>query len=177
MSNEEKHLRRDIHRIEKTVRYKFISLYGETTKHTATDLCISFLSLYPKPTIQELYLVLQPMCYMPRDGWGSRKYHPCHFGACWEPFPIQFHCTPGFVKDPEKTGCYYYDDAKRQEFEKIEEDVRHNLMQNIVDNRDGVLNKHSTHYAYLIQEKHIAQSLEGKNVLEEIARIRHEEEI
>jgi hypothetical protein len=32
---------------------------------------------------------------MPSSGWGSRKYHSFHFGACWEP-SAPIHCAPGY---------------------------------------------------------------------------------
>ena len=41
--------------------------------------------------------------------------------------------------------------------ERKEQEIRHELMQQIIDSREGIINTNSTHYAYLASRKQIAK--------------------
>jgi hypothetical protein len=49
---------------------------------------------------------------------------------------------------PEKPGLYHHDERLEEEMVRIEKDVRHQLMQHIIDSRRRNVNKNSTHYQY-----------------------------
>ena len=90
ISISEKRLRRDLLRIE-SVETTHTTMFGETRINIApTDLCTSFLSIYPRPTVQELEIVLNPISYLgPYNHYGVRS----HGGTCTE----QIDCGPGFI--------------------------------------------------------------------------------
>ena len=77
----EKRLRRDLLRIE-SVETPHPTMFGKTGISIApTDLCASFLSIYPRPTVQELETVLNPISYLgPYNHFGVRS----HGGTCTE---------------------------------------------------------------------------------------------
>ena len=99
LSISEKRLRRDLLRIE-SVETTHTTMFGETRINIApTDLCTSFLSIYPRPTVQELEIVLNPISYLvPYNDYGVRSYG----GTCTE----QIDCGPGFIPIPEEPGRY-----------------------------------------------------------------------
>ena len=147
MSTIEKRLRRDLLRIE-SVETSHPTMFGERGFNIApADLCASFLSIYPRPTVQELETVLNPISYLgPHNHYGIRN----HGGTCTE----QINCGPGWILIQ---GSYRYDKEKATEMERKEEEIRHELMQHIIDSRGGIINTNSTHYAYLASRKMIAE--------------------
>jgi hypothetical protein len=84
-------------------------MFGERGVNIApTDLCATFLSLYPRPTVQELETVLNPISYLgPHNHYGFRS----HGGTCTE----KGDCGPGWVP---MTGGYRYDKEKAIEMER-----------------------------------------------------------
>ncbi|MFY9796026.1 MAG: hypothetical protein WAK17_10800 [Candidatus Nitrosopolaris sp.] len=52
---------------------------------------------------------------------------------------------------------------------RIEKDVRHQLMQHIIDSREGIVNRNSTHYRYFQNKKRQAESLSRYDHLEMLA--------
>jgi len=150
ISISEKRLRRDLLRIE-SVETTHTTMFGETRINIApTDLCTSFLSIYPRPTVQELEIVLNPISYLvPYNHYGVRSYG----GTCTE----QIDCGPGFIPIPEEPGRYRYDKEKAKEMERKEKEIRRELMQQIIDSRGGIMNTNCTHYEYLASRKEIAK--------------------
>lgn len=146
----EKRLRRDLLRIE-SVETSHPTMFGETGINIApTDLCATFLSIYPRPTVQELETVLNPISYLgPYNHFGVRS----HAGTCTE----QIDCGPGWIPTPEEPGSYRYDREIADEMERKEQEIRRELMQQIIDSREGIINTNSTHYAYLASRKQIAK--------------------
>jgi hypothetical protein len=146
----EKRLRRDLLRIE-SVETPHPTMFGKTGISIApTDLCASFLSIYPRPTVQELETALNPISYLgPYNHFGVRS----HGGTCTE----QTNCGPGWIPTPEEPGSYRYDKEIANEMERKEQEIRHELMQQIIDSREGIINTNSTHYAYLASRKQIAK--------------------
>jgi hypothetical protein len=147
LSNIEKRLRRDLLRIE-SVETMHPTMFGETGVNIApTDLCATFLSIYPRPTVQELETVLNPVSYLgPYNHYGFRN----HGGTCTE----NIDCGPGWIPIP---GSYRFDKKKANEMERKEQEIRHDLMQHILDSRGGIINTNSTHYEYLASRKVIAK--------------------
>jgi hypothetical protein len=146
----EKRLRRDLLRIE-SVETPHPTMFGKTGISIApTDLCATFLSIYPRPTVQELETVLNPISYLgPYNHHGFRS----HGGTCTK----QVHCGPGFIPIHEEPGSYRYDKEIADEMERKEKEIRHELMQQIIDSREGIINTNSTHHAYLASRKQIAK--------------------
>jgi hypothetical protein len=141
----EKRLRRDLLRIE-SVETSHPTMFGERGVNIApTELCATFLSIYPRPTVQELEK--NPISYLgPHNHYGFRS----HGGTCNE----KTVCGPGWIPI---TGGYRYDKEKAIEMERKEEEIRHVLMQHIIDTRRGTINTNSTHYSYLASRKVIAE--------------------
>jgi len=146
----EKRLRRDLLRIE-SVETPHPTMFGKTGISIApTDLCATFLSIYPRPTVQELETVLNPISYLgPYNHHGFRS----HGGTCTE----QTYCGPGWIPISEEPGNYRYEKVIADEMERKEQVIRHELMQQIIDSREGILNTNSTHYTYLASRKQIAK--------------------
>ncbi|MDQ6668482.1 MAG: hypothetical protein M3Y53_09690 [Thermoproteota archaeon] len=147
LSTIEKRLRRDLLRIE-SVETSYPTMFGERGFNIApSDLCASFLSIYPRPTVQELETVLNPISYLgPYNHYGFRN----HGGT----FTEQIDCGPGWIPIP---GSYRYDKEKADEMGTKEEEIRHELMQHIIDSRWGIIHTNSTHYTYLASRKEIAK--------------------
>lgn len=147
LSNIEKRLRRDLLRIE-SVEISHPTMFGEIGFNSApADLCTCFLNIYPRPTVQELETVLNPISYLgPHSHHGLRR----HGGTCTE----QIDCGPGWIPTP---GSYRYDKKKACEMERKEKEIRHKLMQHIIDTRGGIINTNSTHYIYLASRKMLAE--------------------
>jgi len=76
-----------------------------------------------------------------------------HGGTCTE----QTCCGPGWIPISEEPGNYRYDKVIADEMERKEQEIRHELMQQIIDSREGILNTNSTHYTYLASRKQIAK--------------------
>jgi hypothetical protein len=118
-----------------------------------TDICDTFLNIFPRPTVKELMTVLNPMCYVGR--YSHRYSALSHKGTCSD----QIDCCPGWIPIPDKPGSYDYDKKVHEEMKIKEKDVRHKLMQHIVDSRKGIMNTNSTHYQYFEYKKQMAKQL------------------
>ena len=149
MSTIEKRLRRDLLRIE-SVETSHPTMFGERGFNIApSDLCASFLSIYPRPTGTGVETVLNPISYLgPHNHYGIRKH-----GWATE----QINCGPGWILIQ---GSYSYDKEIANEMERKEEEIRHELMQHIIDSRGGIINTNSTHYAYLASRKMYSRGVE-----------------
>jgi hypothetical protein len=144
LSRIEKRLRREILKIEVN-EIRFPGIGGTELYSIPTDICATFLSLYPRPTVRELNVVLNPICYL-----GNYDYnHHNHTGTCSD----QIYCCPGWIPKPDKPGHYGYDEKLFEEMVRIEKDVRHQLMQHIIDSREGIVNRNSTYYRYFENKK------------------------
>lgn len=146
----EKRIRRDILKVEDNP-IKFSTLDGTGSYSIPTDLCTTFLSIYPRPTLDELRIVLNPICYL---GPFDHRHRPLlHKGTCIE----QMDCGPGWRRKSYSTGPYDLDDKIYDEMERKEKEVRHDLMQHIIESRKGSLNTSSMHYRYLEDKKRAAK--------------------
>ena len=90
--------------------------------------------------------------------------------------PNSINCGPGWIPIP---GSYRYDKEKATEMERKEEEIRHELMQHIIDSRGGIINTNSTHYAYLASRKAIAEEsskFEPRKMWHAIAESKGQEE-
>lgn len=148
LSRIEKRLRRDLLKIEVN-EISYPGIEGTELYSIPTDVCANFLSSFPRPTAEELRVVLNPICYLgPYD-----HNHHNHNGTCSD----QIHCCPGWilVPVPDKPGYYRYDYDKKifEEMVRVEKDVRHQLMRHIIDSREGIVNRNSTHYRYFENKK------------------------
>jgi hypothetical protein len=154
LSRIEKQLRLDLLKIEANqVRYP--TIFGETGLHSIpTDICDTFLNIYPKPTEQELRTVLNPLCYLGPYDHGQR---PTYFyrGTCSD----QIDCCPGWIPRPDKPGSYDFNWKIYEEMKIKEKYVRHKLMQHIIDSRNGFMRTNSTHYQYFEDKKQMAKRL------------------
>jgi hypothetical protein len=149
LSRFEKRLRRDLLKIEVN-EIRFPAMEGTELYSIPTDICATFLSLFPRPTVEELTIVLNPICYL-----GPYDYnHHSHYGTCSD----QIHCCPGWRLVPDKPGYYSYDEKIFEEMVRIEKDVRHQLMQHIIDSREGIVNTNSTHYRYFENKKRLVEN-------------------
>jgi len=92
--------RRDLLKIEvNEIRYPTIE--GTELYSIPTETCAAFLSILPRPTVEELTVVLNPICYL-----GPYDYnHHNHNGTCSN----QIYCCPGWIPIPDKPGLYDYD--------------------------------------------------------------------
>ena len=122
--------------------------------------------------MQELETVLNPISYFgPYNHFGVRS----HAGTCTE----QIDCGPGWIPTPEESGSYRYDREMADEMERKELEIRRELMQQIIDSREGIINTNSTHYAYLASRKQIAKEsseFEPNKMWEAIAERKGQEE-
>ena len=168
LSTIQKRLRRDLLKIE-SVETPHPTMFGGGFNIVPTDLCASFLSIYPRPTVKELETVLNPISYLgPHNHYGFRN----HRGTCTE----LIDCGPGWIPIP---GSYRYDKEIANEMERKEEEIRHELMQHIIHSRGGIINTNSTHYAYLASRKAIAEEsskFEPSEMWQAIAESKGQEE-
>ena len=130
-----------------------------------TDICARFLSISPRPTEDELKTVLNPICYLGPDDHSMSALS--HRGTCSD--QIETRCYPGWRPKPEEPGSYRHDKKLEEEMVRMEKDVRHQLMQHIIDSREGIMNTNSTHYQYFENRKRLAKSLSTFNPLEMLA--------
>jgi predicted metal-binding protein len=138
LSSGEKQLRRNLLNIEKN-QVKYSTVFGAAFFPIPTNICANFLSICPRPTEYELRVVLNPVCYLgPYDH--SQRPHT-HKGTCSD----QAECCPGWIR---KSGCYDYDKKIYESMVRKEKEVRHHLMQHIIDSRNGFMHTNSTHYQY-----------------------------
>ena len=126
LSHAEKQLRRGILQIESTP-----TRHGNLLPSITTDICATFLSLYPRPTLEELETVLHPLYYL--GPWAG------DYPSDWVPDPTPDE--PYQWRLDTKNNVY----EERERKEKI---LRHDLMQHIIDSRGGTVNKDSLHYQY-----------------------------
>jgi hypothetical protein len=165
LSRLEKWLRGDIVKAQNR-EIKCPSLVGTTTYSLPTDICATFLSVVPRPTVEELTVVLNPICYL---GPHDHSHRPLsHTGTCSDQ-DVNTGCYPGWIPRPEKPGSYRYEDMLYEEMVRVEKDVRHQLMQHIIDSRGGIVNTNSTHYRYFQNKKQQAESLSKFDPLEMLA--------
>ena len=165
LSRIEKQLRRDLLEIEENQIKHSTLLDGTGFYSISTDICATFLNVYPRPTVKELMTVLNPICYLgPNDHSHSPVYS--HNGTCSE----QVDCGPGWIPIHDKLGSYDFDRKICEEMERKEKDVRHELMQHITDSREGIVNTNSTHYQYFENKKLMAKSLNESDPREMLAR-------
>lgn len=152
LSRLEKPIRRDILEVEDNpIRYS--TLEGTGLYSIPTDLCATFLSIYPRPTLEELRSVLNPICYL---GPNDHEHRPLsHKRTCIE----QVDCGPGWRPRSNSPGHYDFDEKLCDEMKKKEKEVRHNLMQHIIDSRRGILNIDSKHYGYFEDKKRTGKDL------------------
>ncbi|MGA9151704.1 MAG: hypothetical protein WBZ36_14095 [Candidatus Nitrosopolaris sp.] len=151
LSRNEKQLRLDLLRIEDN-KIKYPTMFGDTGFCSIpTDICDTFLGIFPRLTEEELRNVLNPMCYL---GPYSHRYSALsHKGTCSD----QIYCCPGWIPIPDKPGSYDFDWNIHHDMVRKEKDVRHKLMQHIIDSRKGIMNTNSTHYQYFEYKKHMAK--------------------
>ncbi len=161
----ERRLRYQLLRIEKTVCTEIYTLFGPKNKWTVTDLCIQFFAMYPRPTIDELKLVIDPVRYLPRYSVFNRHEYWCDRNYC---------CCIGWNYD-SATGKWNYDEANRKDMLKTESNARHQLMEHIINGRPGNTNTDSTHYNYLIMEKEVIEEMSDEKKMEEIHMLAAEE--
>lgn len=73
------------------------------------------LSIFPRPTVEELTVVLNPICYLgPYD-----HNHYNHNGTCSD----QIYCCLGWIPIPDKPGLYDYDRKIFEERVSIERET------------------------------------------------------
>jgi hypothetical protein len=162
LSSRQKQLRRDLLKIEKN-QVKYPTVFGDTAFFPIpTDICAAFLGIWPRPTEHELRVVLNPICYLgPYDHSWRPNYS--HRGTCSD----QIRCCPGWIPIPNEPGRYAYDEKINENMIKKEKEVRHQLMQHIIDSRNGSIHTNSTHYQYFKDRKERAELL-CSTTLEEI---------
>jgi hypothetical protein len=159
LSSVEKQLRRDLLKIEKN-QIKYVTVFGDTAFFSIpTDICGAFLSIWPRPTEMELRTVLNPICYL---GPYDHGLHPSysHKGTCSD----QVECCPGWIPIPDEPGCYDYDKKIYENMVRKEKEVRHQLMQHLVDSRNGFMHTNSTHYRYFEDKKERSKRLSSTTV-------------
>lgn len=155
LSRIEKRLRRDLLKIEYS-EIKYTTAYGDTGfSSIPTDICATFLNITPRAAVEELKTVLNPICYL--GPYDHSQYAFSHTGTCSD--QIETRCYPGWIPVPEKPGLYRHDKKLEEEMVRIEKNVRHQLMQHIIDSRGGNVNKNSTYYQYFERKKRLAESL------------------
>ena len=153
LSGIEKRLRLDLLKIEDN-KIKYPTLIGDTGFCSIpTDICATFLGIFPRLTVKELMTVLNPICYL---GPYSHRHTPLsHKGRCSD----QIYCIPGWIPIPDRPGLYDYDKKVHEEMKIKEKDVRHKLMQHIINSRKGIMNTNSTHYRYFEDKKERSKRL------------------
>ncbi|MGA9154288.1 MAG: hypothetical protein WBZ36_27210 [Candidatus Nitrosopolaris sp.] len=82
-----------------------------------------------------------------------------HRGTCND----QIECCVGWIPMPDKPGLYDYDKKVHEEMKIKEKDVRHKLMQHIIDSRKGIMNTNSTYYQYFEDKKERSKWLSSTN--------------
>jgi hypothetical protein len=170
LSRIEKQLRRDLLKIEEN-KIEHPTVEGTGFYSIPTDICATFLSIYPRPTVMELRIVLNPICYLGPYDHGRRLSF--HKGVCID----QLHCRPGWIPKPDEPGYYHYDFDEKiyEEMVRKEKDIRHQLMQDIIDSRQGILNTNSKHYEYFEDKKRMAKDLIESDPREMLAMMGKEE--
>lgn len=160
MSPTEKQLRRDLLKIEEN-EINYSTLFGETKLYSIpTDICVTFLGIYPKPTVKELRIVLNPICYYFGINFDHHSPIYPHRGTCTD----QADCGPGWIYNiPGKPGYCKFDKKIADEMEAKEKEVRHQLMEHIVDSRKGIMNTNSTYYQYFEDKKERSKWLSSTN--------------
>lgn len=154
LSRIEKQLRRDLLKIEDN-KIKYPTWIGDTGIYSIpTEICVTFLNIYPRPTENELRIVLNHISYLGPYDHGRRPSYS-HRGTCNE----QIECCAGWKPIPDEPGSYDFDKKIYEEMKIKEKDVRHKLMQHIIDSRGGSLNTNSTHYRYFEDKKQMAEHL------------------
>jgi hypothetical protein len=163
LSRNEKQLRLDLLKIENN-QIKYPTLVGDTgICSIPTDICATFLSIWPRPTEEELRIVLNPVCYLGPYDHGRRPAYS-HRGTCSD----QAECCPGWIPIPDEPRRYDYDRKIYENMVRKEKEVRHQLMHHIVDSRNGFMHTNSTHYRYFEDKKERSKqlsstTLENKN--------------
>jgi hypothetical protein len=101
LSRTQKQLRIDLLKIEKN-QVKYSTVFGDTAFFPIpTDICAAFLGIWPRPTEQELRIVLNPICYLgPYDH--NRRPNYSHRGTCSD----QINCCSGWIPICGKPGKY-----------------------------------------------------------------------
>ncbi|HXX98156.1 MAG TPA: hypothetical protein VEL11_13680 [Candidatus Bathyarchaeia archaeon] len=154
LSRLEKRLRRDILKAQnKEIRCPF--LVGTPSYSIPTDICATFLSIVPRSTIEELTVVLNPICYLGPHDHGISPLS--HTGTCSD--QVDTRCYPGWRPVPDKPGHYRFDQKMYEEMVTKEKEIRHELMQHIIDSREGIVNTNSTHYRYYENKKQQGEDL------------------
>jgi hypothetical protein len=149
----QKQLRRDLLKIEE-VKEKYSTFFGYTAfLSISTDICTTFLSIWPRPTEEELRIVLNPICYLGPYDHGRRPLS--HRGTCSD----QIDCYPGWVPIPDEPGCYDYDKRIYENMVRKEKEVRRQLMQHIINSRKGIIDTNSTYYQYFKDKKERSKQL------------------
>jgi hypothetical protein len=157
LSRIEKRLRLDLLKIEYS-KIKYPTWIGDSGFCSIpTDICATFLGIFPRPTEKELRIVLNPISYL---GPYSHRHVPMsHRGTCND----QIECCAGWIPMPDKPGSYDFDKKIYEEMKIKEKDVRHKLMQHIIDSRKGIMNTNSTHYQYFEDKKERSKWLSSTN--------------
>jgi predicted nucleic-acid-binding Zn-ribbon protein len=113
LSLPEKNLRRDLLEIEEN-EINHPTVQGTDFYSIPTDICATFLSIYPRPTEKELRIVLNPICYL---GPFDHSRHPfSHKGTCID----QVYCGPGWIPRRDKPGDYELVKKINEEMERRE---------------------------------------------------------
>jgi hypothetical protein len=165
LSRLEKRLRRDILKIEVN-EIRFPAALGGTELYSIpTDICATFLSIVPRATVEELKVVLNPICYLGPHHHGISPLS--HTGTCSD--QVDTRCYPGWSPIPDKPGHYRFDQKMYEEMVKKEKEIRHQLMQHIIDYRERKVNTNSTHHRYFQNKKQQAESTSRFDPLETLA--------
>jgi hypothetical protein len=153
LSRMQKQLRRDLLKIEGN-QIKYATVFGDTAFISIpADICATFLSIYPRPTEKELRIVLNPICYLGPYDHGRRPLS--HKGTCSD----QIDCCPGWIPIHDEPGCYDHDKKICENMVRKEKEVRHKLMQHIIDSRKGIMDTNSTYYQYFKDKKERSKQL------------------
>jgi hypothetical protein len=92
-------IRLDLLKIEDN-KIKYPIVVGETgICSIPTDICATFLRIYPRPTKEELTIVLNPISYLGPYQHRRRSTYS-HRGACSD----QIYCRPRWIPIPDKPG-------------------------------------------------------------------------
>lgn len=154
LSRIEKQLRRDLLKIEEN-QIKYSTVFGDTAVYPIpTDICATFLSIFPRPTENELRSVLNPISYLGPYDHGRRPSYS-HRGTCND----QIECCAGWIPIPDEPGSYDFDKKVHEEMKIKEKNVRHKLIQHIIDSRKGIRNTNSTYTLYFEHKKQMAKQL------------------
>jgi hypothetical protein len=95
------------------------------------------------------------MCYLGPDDHGISP--SSHKGTCSD--QVDTRCHPGWSPVLDKPGNYRFDQKMYEEMVNKEKEVRHELMQHIIDSRQRIVNINSKHYQYFQDKKQTAKDL------------------